>query len=154
MAVSGHRPDKLGSYKLPNPIYNKVCQETQRLFLELKPEKVLTGMAIGYDQYVANICIRLNIPFVAVIPFVGQEKMWPADSQVIYKKLLAKSAEQVVVSEGGYAAFKMQVRNQYMADNCDEMVICWDGSNGGTKNCYDYAISINRRIYRVNPKEL
>ena len=45
VAFTGHRPQKLGGYKLPNPTYIKVCQEIESTLKELKPEKVISGMA-------------------------------------------------------------------------------------------------------------
>lgn len=47
VAFTGHRPDKLGGYKLPNPTYVKVCQQIETKLVELKPEKIISGMALG-----------------------------------------------------------------------------------------------------------
>lgn len=152
-AFAGHRPDKLGGYKLPNPTYIKVCKKLEAALIELKPEKCISGMALGIDQWAASICIKLGIPFIAAIPFVGQERVWPEESKRIYKILLGKASEQIVVSEGGYAAQKLQIRNEWMVDNCDKLIAVWDGTQGGTGNCYKYAESVNKDIYRINPKE-
>jgi uncharacterized phage-like protein YoqJ len=152
IAFTGHRPNKLGGYKLPNPTYIHICQQIEKHLIELKPEKIISGMALGIDQWAANIAVKLNIPFVAAIPFEGQEKAWPASSQKTYFNLLKKAAEKVIVCEGGYAAYKMQIRNQWMCDKCDILIGVWDGSPGGTGNCIDYAKSINREIIYINPK--
>jgi uncharacterized phage-like protein YoqJ len=152
ISFTGSRPPKLGGYKLPNPIYNKICRETEKLLLELKPDKCISGMCIGYDQYAANICIKLNIPFVAACPFKDQEKAWPEASKKIYHKLLSKAVEKVVVCEGDYAVEKMQIRNQYLVDNCDILIACSDLTAGGSLNCINYAKSINREIIYINPK--
>lgn len=152
VAFTGHRPDKLGGYKVPNPIYIHVCQQIEKTLIELKPEKVISGMALGVDQWAAYIATKLNIPFLAAIPFIGQEKAWPMASQSIYNKLLKKSAEQVIVCEGGYAANKMQIRNQWMVDNCDKLIAIWDGTPGGTGNCVNYAKSINKEIIYIDPR--
>lgn len=152
VAFTGHRPDKLGGYKLPNPTYIKICQKLDKVLRELKPSKALSGMALGIDQWAANVCVKLEIPFVAVIPFVGQEKMWPADSQRIYNNLLTKAAEKVIVSEGGYSAAKMQIRNQYLVDNCDLLIAVYNGDKtGGTANCINYAKEIGKKILIIDP---
>lgn len=152
VAFTGHRPDKLGGYKLPNPTYIKICQKLDKALRELKPSKALSGMALGIDQWAANVCVKLEIPFVAVIPFVGQEKMWPADSQRIYNNLLTKAAEKVIVSEGGYSAAKMQIRNQYLVDNCDLLIAVYNGDKtGGTANCINYAKEIGKKILIIDP---
>src|SRR6185369_8185560 len=100
VAFTGHRPDKLGGYKLPNPTYLYVCQEIDKALRELKPEKVISGMALGVDQWAANIAHKLGIPFVAAVPFEGQESAWPQASQKTYRSLIKLATERVVVNEG------------------------------------------------------
>ena len=103
ISFSGHRPDKLPNketgYKLPNPTYIHVCRQIDKALRELQPEECISGMALGIDQWAAHICIRLGIPFIAAIPFEGQEKAWPKQSQSIYKLLLAKAKSVTVVCE-------------------------------------------------------
>lgn len=157
IAFTGHRPDKLPNketgYKLPNPTYIKVCQQIDSLLKELKPEKVISGMALGVDQWAAMIAHKLGIPFVAAIPFDKQESKWPESSQKTYRALHKLASEEVIVSEGGYAAIKMQVRNEWMVNHCDELIAIWDGSEGGTGNCVKYAKSVNKKIHFINPKD-
>ena len=152
VSFSGHRPDKLGGYKLPNPTYLYVCQQLESILKDLKPEKAISGMALGFDQYAANVCIKLSIPFIAAVPFLGQEKAWPQASQDAYHRLLAKATEVVIVSEGGYAAWKMQTRNQWMTDRADKVIACFDGTTGGTYNCVQYAKQLGKEIIVIDPK--
>ena len=153
ISYTGHRPNpKLGGYKVPNPIYNYVTNELRRILQELKPDKAISGMALGFDQYAAWVCVELGIPFVTAVPFVGQEKAWPQSSQDEYHRLLALASEVVVVCEGGYAPYKMQVRNEYLVDNCDILVGCFDQSPGGTYNCIEYARSKNKDIRIIDPR--
>jgi uncharacterized phage-like protein YoqJ len=155
LALTGHRAGpKMGGFQLPNPIYIKVCQATEAKLKELKPEKVISGMALGFDQWGAYIAHKLGIPFVAAVPFAGQEKKWPIASQKTYHRLLKLASEVVVVSEGEYSPEKMQVRNQWMIDGANMVLACWDGSDGGTKNAVMYAEKIGKPIVRINPKEL
>jgi uncharacterized phage-like protein YoqJ len=152
VAFTGHRPDKLGGYKLPNPTYIKVCRDIDLLLKELNPEKVISGMALGVDQWAANIAYKLGIPFVAAIPFEGQELAWPEASQKTYRVLRKLASEEIIVSSGGYSADKMQVRNIWMVDNCESLIAVWDGSKGGTGNCVEYAKSVDRKIYQIDPR--
>lgn len=154
VAFTGHRPDKLGGYTLPNPTYTKICQAIEKKLVELKPEKVISGMALGVDQWAAHIATKLNIPFLAAVPFAGQEGVWPAQSKKIYKFLLEKAAEVVIVCEGGYSAAKLQKRNEWMVNHCDLLIAIWDGTQGGTGNCVEYAKGQGKEIFRINPKEL
>jgi uncharacterized phage-like protein YoqJ len=150
LAFTGHRPNKLGGYKLPNPTYMKVCQQIESIILELKPLKIISGMALGVDQWAAFIAIKLGVPFIAAVPFKKQESKWPIDSQRIFNQLIQKAEEVILVSPGEYSVHKMQIRNEWMVDNCDQLVAVWDGTAGGTANCINYAKSKNKNIIYVN----
>lgn len=152
-AFTGHRPQKIGGFNIPNPIYNYVKSELRKNLLELKPTKCISGMALGTDQIGAELCIELNIPFIAAIPFIGQEKKWPKKSQDKYFQLLECAEEKIIVCPGGYSPQKMQDRNEWMADRVHVILAVWDGSDGGTANCIRYAQSIDKRIILINPKE-
>jgi uncharacterized phage-like protein YoqJ len=153
VAFTGHRPDELGGWDLPNPTYVHVCQQIEKTLKEVQPEKVISGMALGVDQWAANIAVKLNIPFVAAMPFVGQDSVWNAESKKTFQVLLNKSAEQVIVSEGGYTAAKMQVRNEWMVNHCDVLIAVYNGDpTGGTANCVKYAESIGKKIIYIDPK--
>lgn len=152
MMGTGHRPPKLGGYILPNPTYKYVCQQTEKFLLQEKPDKVISGMALGFDMWLANVAILLGIPFIAAVPFAGQEKAWPDKSQRVFNKLLEKAAEVVIVSEGGYTAAKMQVRNEWMVDRADKVIAVWDGTPGGTGNCVEYAKKTGKEILRIDPR--
>lgn len=154
VSFSGHRPDKLGGYKTPNKTYNKVCEQLELVLKQLKPEKAISGMCVGVDQWAAQICIDLKIPFIAAVPFVNQECKWPESSQKTYKQLLSRADEIVIVSEGPYAAYKMQIRNQWMVNKCDTLIAVFNGGLGGTYNCVQFAIRQNKKIIRIDPTKL
>lgn len=159
VAVTGHRPNSLGGYH--EAVTAKLVRIASAHFSQHPPEKVITGMALGWDQAVAYACYRLSIPYVAAVPFVGQEALWVDSSKVWYRKLLEKASEVVIVSEGEYAAYKLHKRNQWMVDQLgpsDELVALYDGSpTGGTANCVKYAIGKKVRItnlwdtFRITP---
>lgn len=152
VAFTGHRPNKLpGGYDIRSPKYDPLKNEMRRILTEIKPEKAISGMALGVDTIAAHICVELGIPFIAAIPFEGQEKAWPQASQADYRFLITLAKERVVVCEGGYAAWKMQKRNEWMCDNCDKLIAVWDGSSGGTGNCVGYAEKIGKEIIRIHP---
>lgn len=152
VAFTGHRPNKLGGYNIPNPIYNHIYSQIDQVLKSLKPERVISGMALGIDQWAAIIAKRLNIPFTAAIPFEGQEGNWPSASQKTYKQLLSFAEEKVIVCEGSYAASKMQIRNEWMVDRCDTLIAVYNGdATGGTANCVRYATSMKKNIIYINP---
>ena len=90
IAGSGHRPNKLGGYQIPNPKYNQISWKLKEILEELKPECCMSGMALGYDQILANVCSYLSIPWLAAVPFIDQEKAWPKEAQNTYHRLLNK----------------------------------------------------------------
>src|SRR5713101_7434394 len=146
IAFTGHRPNKLSGYKLPNPTYTYVCQQLEKTLLELKPDKAISGMALGVDQWAAHICVKLGIPFIAAVPCDNQDSRWPEASKKTYQLLLKKAAEIVVVSPGAYTHECMQKRNEWMVHHCDKLIGVWDGSSGGTMNCINFARGIGREI--------
>ena len=152
VAATGHRPDKLGGYEWEAPKREWVRNQIKDFLVKYQPERCISGMALGVDQDFAFCCIELAIPFTAAIPFVGQENTWPSSSQTFYEWLLERADDVVVVSPGGYAAWKMQVRNVWMVDHCDLVLAVWDGSEGGTANCYRYACE-HKFTHRINPND-
>lgn len=152
VSFTGHRPDKLGGYTFPNPQAMWVIEHLYYVLDKLQPDKVITGMALGVDQWAAEVSIDLDIPFVAAIPFPGQDRTWPEESKEKYKTLLDYADEVNYLYEGGYAAWKMQARNQWMVDNSDLVIAVWDGSEGGTSNCVKYATKQKKQIIRIDPR--
>lgn len=154
VGVTGHRPDKIGGYWYIAPLRVAVRDAIVAELARLGPERALTGMALGVDQDFAAACVELKIPFVAVIPFVGQDKRWPPGDRDRYDRLCAAAERVHVTSEGGYAPWKMQARNRWLVDNCDVLLAVWDGSSGGTANCVRYAQKVGREIKRIDPSKL
>lgn len=137
LAVTGHRPDKLGGYgeAAQDRVYCTAYDELKNI----QPKAVITGMALGWDQQIAQACIDLKIEFFAYVPCDGQDRMWPSTSRLKYRDLLEKAEHVHVVSPGPYAAWKMQRRNEAMIDRCNSVLALWNGSSGGTMNAVLYA---------------
>jgi len=155
IAVTGHRPDKLGrEYDMIGPYSNHIRTELQTVIDSFSHNnlELLTGMALGVDMIWAQLAIHNNIPFIAYIPFKGQELKWPEKSQKLYHQLLSKAEKIIICSPGSYSAQKMQIRNIKMVDDSNLLVAVFDGTTGGTYNCVQYAESISKSILRINPK--
>jgi uncharacterized phage-like protein YoqJ len=150
--ITGHRPDKLGGYGL-SPMQTWVKDSLKVAFDTIKPERVITGMALGVDQWAAEVCLTMGLPFVAAIPFKDQPDAWPLDSREHYHRLLAQACEIVIVTPGPYAIWKLQKRNEYMVDRGELGVAVWDGTTGGTANCVEYALKQSKPIVQIDPKE-
>lgn len=153
IAITGHRPDKLGGdYSMESPLVQKIVVRLQELIDLHKPSQMISGMALGVDTIWALLALQNSITLIAAIPFKGQESKWIPESVELYLSILEK-ATVVVISPGGYSASKMQIRNEYMVDNCDLLIAVWDGTPGGTANCVKYAKSKGKEIIRINPKD-
>lgn len=144
LSVTGHRPDKLGGYTLEAAlVLSGFAGQELRRFDPL-PERVLTGLALGWDMAVAYACGHLKIPYEACVPFLGQELRWTQYWQKNYRNFLAGACKVTVVTEGGYASYKMWKRNIYMVDGSDQLLALFNGSVGGTKHCVEYAAEVNK----------
>lgn len=158
IAFTGHRPHKLGGYNDRTNFKSKFDKLVMKIFTDNFMNEfrnnnleIITGMALGVDTWAAYFAISCKIPFRAYIPFSGQEKMWPTESQSMYRLLLTKASKIKYICDPGYAAWKMQKRNEAMINDCDILVAIWDGTSGGTGNCVKYAQSIKKQIVRFNP---
>lgn len=147
LAGTGHRPSKIGGYKEEAHLYR--LKLLTKVLNKLKPEKVISGMALGFDIELAEAAISLNIPLLAAIPFINQDKIWPEKSKIIYQELLNKASEKVIVCEGEYVPWKMQKRNIFMVDSCNLLLALYNGTKGGTQNCVKYAESKNKPILNI-----
>ena len=46
----------------------------------------------------------------------------------------------------------MQTRNEWMVDKADVVIACFDGTNGGTANCVNYAREKNKELIIIDPQ--
>lgn len=146
---TGHRPNKLGGYENAVAVRLVKTAEWGLASMAERPLAVISGMALGWDQALGQAALNMNIPLWAYVPFEGQESMWPRKSKDAFYCLLDEAAKVVICSEGGYAPWKMQVRNECMVDDSHEVLALWDGSTGGTGNCIQYARKKEKNIVNL-----
>lgn len=153
---TGHRPDKIYGAKRA-----AVRDEAKRRVERWRPAKIISGMALGFDQDLAEIAIELSIPFIAAVPFEGQEGRWPWRDVVHYRRLLMQAEQIAVISlpptSKRDATHKLHLRNQWLLEQVGRsgvVLAAWDGSPGGTAHCYGLAEARGLRIDRINPNEL
>ncbi len=124
------------------------------------PVLALSGVALGVDQDFCGVCARLSppSPYVAVVPFPGQEERWPKASQAVYAAVLEHAVGVVVVTKeqprsDDKAKEFMKRRNHWMCDCSDELVAVFDGSIGGTYSAVSYWQRSGRRLqHRIDPR--
>ena len=143
LGITGHRPSSLGcGYDIPNPTYERIYQKLLDKFKEANPHKIISGMALGVDQWAVGAAIELGIPFIAAVPFKGQESRWPVKSRKLYEDLLSSADRIVMVGELSTTNFAelMFLRNRWIVDNSTELLAVWNGDRrGGTFSAVNYA---------------
>jgi hypothetical protein len=65
VAGTGHRPDKLGGYS--DDAFNLLVKIAKHWLEMNKPTRVISGMALGWDQALATAAVEVDIPFVAAV---------------------------------------------------------------------------------------
>ena len=146
-AGTGHRPDKLGGYD--DRTYDRVLQLALNALGEYEPDRVISGMALGWDTALAEAAYLRGIPYLAYVPFMGQESKWPPKSQQLFRALCSHAAEVVVCTPGSYSARAMHVRNERMVDDSTTVLALWNGTPGGTGGCVAYANKVLRPIINL-----
>lgn len=140
LGVTGHR-----SFSAPTEAQEQTCITMISL-----SECVYTGMALGFDTYIADLCYMYGVPFVACLPFTGQEALWSDADKSHYHTLLRAAKEIVIVEGSGYAKWKYLKRNEYIVNTTDMMLAYWDGKpSGGTYHCVSYAKTRGKEVINV-----
>lgn len=149
VAATGHRPEKVGGYS--DAAFNHLVLLAKQHLRTERPREMIVGMALGWDQAVAQACVDLDIPYTAAVPFEGQEELWPVASRSKYKRLLTWASRVEIVTERYTmpVARALQVRNEWMVDRCETVLALWDGTFGGTHNCILYAEKQRRPIVNL-----
>jgi uncharacterized phage-like protein YoqJ len=151
---TGHRPDKLvGGWDNYDTNLTNLVELLRYTLRFLNASEVHSGMAVGFDTALAEAALFENVKLHCQIPFKTFDSRWNWKQREKYYQILDK-AEYVnfvtddEISEKGHAAFWNQKRNEILVDNCDALVVLWNGSSGGTNNCLKYAS--DKRKYIVN----
>lgn len=160
ISFTGHRPDKLGGYNENNATAIWVKDQLSFLirdYINKDFTKFIWGGALGTDTWAAIEVLKLQKEYPDILltlyqPFEGMDAKWYDSSKRIFNDLRYKSNSVVTVCDGGYAAWKMQRRNEAMVNNSDLIIAVWDGSSGGTGNCVQYAESQKKPIHFIDPE--
>lgn len=171
ICATGHRSDKLGcgkgddwSSKSPKlqPVRDRIEEKLRNIldFQVLAGEtkfELISGMALGVDQLFFSVGHQLReeyaakgikVVLTAAVPCIEQDGIWKDDCKISYAAMLKAADKKVRISNKKYKQDKgcMQHRNKFMVDNADMVLAYHDGSEGGTKNCVDYAKSVGAVI--------
>jgi len=142
LAGTGHRPDKLAGHG-PEAVavLRDAIEKAMHEFIKKhgRPHYIISGMALGFDQALADWAVTNRIPFIAAVPCQGQDQTWPTEARRRYRALLEAAHSTVTVSQHTYTATCMQDRNEWMVNHATHILALHNGSGGGTANCLRYA---------------
>ena len=138
IAITGHREHKLiqNGYDI-----EWITEAIEQILMEVHQFKPLcySGMADGIDLVFCSLCKELNLPYIACIPFEGQEDNMIMLNRVKRDQLISEAKE-----------VKM-VKNRWMVENCDVGIVVWDGNKGGTHNVTQQLVENKKNFYWINP---
>lgn len=164
LGVTGHRGSYLGSKGYSEETLSNLVRIISNFFdIVLKPDGIITGMALTFDTACAIAARNYGIPYIAAIPFKNQASKWNDINKSRYEDLL-KSAYKVYyvdtlknskynvkgVTTGQYSALKLIKRNEFIIDHCNRVLALYSGiEEGGTYHAIKYAESKGREVYNL-----
>lgn len=171
VCATGHRTDKfkwfnknlsyIKNEQAPECLLIKsMLKDTLKELIQEGYNYFISGMALGFDTWFAECVISLkeefpDIKLEAAIPCIDQEKIWPdINDQERYHKILSKCDFIKYVTKQKYSPYLMIRRNEYMVDNSEKVVACYDGSDGGTRRAYLYAMKNHVEIINIDPNTM
>lgn len=159
LMVTGHRTGpKLGgydNYKAHNLIRVKLFGFIMAAYNK-GYMNFISGGATGIDQFFAIGVLKLKeinpeVHLTIAKPFPSQANRWPSHVQNQFLDICQRADLVVDVNPDPYAPWKMQTRNVWMVDKSNRVLAVWNGSQGGTRNCVDYALQQGKPVVHWNP---
>lgn len=126
VALTGHRPQRLiGREK-------EIRKWIEEQLRDLAPTTVISGMAQGADQMIAMESLSQNIPLLCAWPY-RRDNFHPTEEYIM------ENAHNVWVGED-YSKDCFWIRDKWMVDHCDVLLVVWDGKpKGGSYITMKYA---------------
>lgn len=152
LGIAGHRSGpKLGGFNDSSNLSRSIKQILREKFQQLKPDYILSGMAIGVNQWAVEVAMELSIKTIAMIPCAGQERLWPRAAQERYHDLLEQVTKKLQLSDQPYHSDLMKKCDEAIAGTCDQLLAIWDSSSGGTMHCVWSARKAGKPVLAIHP---
>ena len=123
----------------------EVTRVLGRLRAEWGIEVVCSGMALGFDQWLATDAVRLGMELHAYLPFPAehQSSRWTDVDRAAYLSLLELASYTQCEADGfDFEAYSR--RNQSLVDAADVMIVMTNGKRGGgTWDCIRRIVDAN-----------
>jgi uncharacterized phage-like protein YoqJ len=148
IAGTGHRPQFCPcGFDENHPWIESLKERIKLNLIDKKAHVVVSGCAIGFDTWLAEVALELNIHLRMYVPFKGQSSNWPEAARKKYRYLLDNAAIVYQVSEH-YSKDAFLKRDRAMVDDCDEVFALLDPNktSGGTYYTVKYAKQHNKIV--------
>jgi uncharacterized phage-like protein YoqJ len=148
IAGTGHRPKFCPcQYDHGHPWLRTLKLNLARSLRGLDVKNVISGMAIGFDTWLAQAALDLEIPVHAYVPFKGQEEAWPKESRREYERII-KLSDVVLYLSDSYSNEAFLKRDRAMVDDCDQLfsLLNPEANSGGTFYTVKYAEKNNKPV--------
>lgn len=107
--------------------------------------EVITGMALGWDLAVAEACVEVDLPFVAALPFAGQESHWSGEDRQLYTRMLYKAAKVWYVGKLALNE-NYHKRDRMIVQTCTQLWALDSGRRSGTHSTVLFAEQVGCRV--------
>lgn len=154
LGVVGHRCERIGGWR-PNRWTDAVEQACETMISNMAPDHVISGMNAGFDHIAVRVAWRLGIPYTAVLACENFGSDWPLEHQALQRLLLKRARHIEFSSMGAFTKRKPFIRDDYVVDRCDVLLVCWNGEcfPGHVRHSIKYAQRMNRTVVRLDPRQ-
>lgn len=159
---TGHRPQNLPwgfdeSDSRCIALKVRLKKAIRQIILEYGVTHFITGMALGIDQWAAELVLELQqtypergITLEAVLPCEDQDRKWRREDIERYRQIL-KRCDIVLPLQKSYTSGCMEQRNRYMVDHSQFVIAVWDGQPSGTGGTIRYAKGLGKTVIVLAP---
>lgn len=174
IALTGHRPNKLGGYNIDTPAYRKLQTDLEQ-FIQHQLNTYAnvwchSGLALGADTIWSKAILSMKkrypdrVFFHAEIPMMNQKDAWFKESDIVFWHEQVDAADEKSIYDPNFHSYDesnrkrlagkvLNQRNIGMIEHADILLAVYDNkTSGGTKNAVDYAKSKNKHIQFIDPK--
>lgn len=157
---TGHRPQNLPYWFNENSIhYLKMRNIIKKSIIQLikinEVNHFISGMALGVDQYAAEIVLELksqypNITLECAIPCETQAITWTEPQRDRYFSII-KNCDKETLLQKQYSIDCMHKRNEYMVNNSSFVIAVCSKKPSGTYKTITLAKSLGKNVIVIDP---
>lgn len=171
IALTGHRPTKLGGYDINTAEYRALQTDFEKYIswqLSEHPDADIhchSGLALGADTIWSKAILNIRqthpsgnrVKFHAHVPSMQQASRWFKKADTDFWQEQIDSTDDVhVYAEGKLdsSAHKKSLfdRNIGMVEACDILLAVYDGSKSGTEHAINIARKHGKSVVYIHPK--